>query len=75
MTGCCTIRPHDDGIIDPEAINRAIAGGPVELTRRERAVVIAKLRDRGWGADRISQHLGYARTEVASLLASIRSPR
>ena len=66
------MRP-DDGLIDNEAISRAMQGLTVSLSRRERAWLIWRLHtERGWGLDRISQHLAYSRSQIAVLLASAR---
>ncbi|WP_375483292.1 hypothetical protein [uncultured Jatrophihabitans sp.] len=73
MPGCCTVLRPDDGVIDNVAVDRAMQGQRVQLSKRERAWLILRLsRERGWGLDRISQHIGYSRTEVAVLLASAR---
>lgn len=76
MNGCCQRLRHDDGVIDGEAVARAMQGLNTELTRNERKLVIWRLANRrGWGLDRISQHLGYSRSQVAELLATARGLR
>jgi hypothetical protein len=73
--GCCTILRPDDGNIDRVAVDRAMQGHTVRLSRRERALLILRLaHERGWGLDRIAAHIGYSRTQVAELLASARRP-
>lgn len=77
MAGCCTRRP-DDGVIDGRAIDRAIQGQRVALTAKEAAVTILKLeRQRGWGLDRIAQHMGYSRSRVNQIMnaAHARAPK
>lgn len=70
MNGCCTATRHDDGTIDSIAIERAIMGQTTALTRRERTLTVWRLSvRRGWGLDRISQHMGYSRTKIAEILA------
>lgn len=74
MNGCCSSTRHDDGTIDSIAIERAIQGLTTSLTRRERTLTVWRLSQRrGWGLDRISDHLGYSRTKVAEILASARA--
>lgn len=71
MNGCCASTRHDDGTIDTVAIERAIMGQRTALTRKERTLTVWRLHLRkGWGLDRISDHLGYSRTQVAEILAS-----
>lgn len=75
MNGCCTTTRHDDGVLDREAINRAVQGQPTPLTRKERSMVVWRLHsERSWGLDRISAHLGYSRSSVAEILANTRRP-
>lgn len=72
-----TRRP-DDGVIDSAAINRAIQGQHVALTAKEAAVAVLKLeRTRGWGLDRIAQHMGYSRSRVNQIMnaAKARAPK
>lgn len=68
MNGCCSrLRPGHG--IDGTAVERAIQGQTIDLTRDERKLVIWRLKkERGWGLDRISEHLGYSRTKVAEVL-------
>lgn len=69
MTGCCAATRPEDGIIDMTAVESAIAGRRTTLTRRERALVVYRLAaKRGWGLDRIEQHVGLARSQVALIL-------
>lgn len=70
MNGCCQRLRPDDGVMDKVAVERAMQGLNTELTRDERKLVIWRLHQtRGWGLDRISQHLGYSRSKVSELLA------
>lgn len=74
MNGCCTETLPDTGILDKIRIERAVMGQKTALTRNERSITVWRLANqRGWGLDRISQHLGYSRSQVAELLASARS--
>lgn len=69
--GCCTKLRVDDGLIDQAAVDRAMQGQTVALSRRERTWLIWRLAtERRWGLDRISQHIGFSRTQVAEILAS-----
>lgn len=71
--GCCERLRPDDGVIDENAIERAMHGQTVALSKRERAWLIYRLHTgRGWGLDRISAHIGYSRSQVAEILASAR---
>lgn len=73
VNGCCSRTRVDDGVLDTVAIERAMQGLTTALTRRERSLTVWRLANRrGWGLDRISQHLGYSRSQVAELLASAR---
>lgn len=69
LNGCCTrTRPGND--IDHVVVERAIQGLSTALTRPERTLTVWRLSvKRGWGLDRISQHMGYSRTQVAEILA------
>lgn len=74
MNGCCNLTRPDDGVLDRIAIERAVQGQTVTLTRRERTLTVWRLANqRGWGLDRISQHMGYSRSQVAEILASGRN--
>lgn len=71
MNGCCTRTRPDDGVIDGEAVNRAVQGLQTALTRNERKLAVWRLHNtRGWGLDLISRHLGYSRSQVSELLGS-----
>jgi hypothetical protein len=73
VNGCCTSTRREDGIIDTVNVERAMQGLTTSLTRRERTLTVWRLHNvRGWGLDRISQHLGYSRSSVAEILASAR---
>lgn len=76
MNGCCTTTLPEDGVLDAIRIERAMQGQNVGLTRRERKLTVWRLANqRGWGLDRISQHLGYSRTQCAEILAAGRARR
>lgn len=73
MSACCGRRPND-GTIDRENIDRAMAGRPATISPDEFRIIVMRLnRERGWGLTRISGSMNYAsRSTVAEILASLR---
>lgn len=49
--------------VDPVAIERAMAGDHMNLTRAERFAVVARLRADGWSLKRIEAHTGMTKAE------------
>lgn len=73
---CCTRRSGkaDDGIVDGAEIRNAIQGRPARLTPAEARIAIWRLASvNRWGPGKIGDHLGYSKSQVASVLADIRS--
>lgn len=76
MSSCCTrrTRREDDGIVDGAEIRNAVAGRPAKLSAKEARIVMWRLSvERRWGPGRIGTHLGYSKSQVASVLADIRT--
>lgn len=66
-------RRAEDGDVDRVRIERACAGQPVTLSPTELKLAVYRLNvTRGFGVDQISHQLGYARSQVAALLAQYR---
>lgn len=73
MSACCGRRPND-GTIDRENIDRAMAGRAATISPDEFRIVVMRLkRERGWGLTKISSSITYgSRSTVAAILASLR---
>lgn len=63
-------RPHGNRFshraktdIDPVAVDRAIAGGRVRLTRAERFEVVGRMQAAGWSLQRIEEQTGITRPD------------
>lgn len=64
----------DDGIRDRVEIDRAVNGQPARLSASEARIVFWRLsHERGWGPQRIADHLGYSKSRVAASLAQSRN--
>lgn len=75
MTQCCD-RRREDGVVDREAIERAVAGQPVSLSPTElRMAILVKAKRHGTGLNGLAAHFNYARSSVAEILAAARERR
>lgn len=69
---CCS-RRSEDGIVDRQNIENAVAGKPATLSPTEGRLTIWRLREtRGWGLNQIAAHTGYSKSRVAAVLAETR---